>query len=113
MSFEHLDAQAREIISLYEFPKAAMLPILWLVQENQGYVSLESEGWVAEHVGVTRTEVREVVSFYTMFHTQPVGRRELKICTSLPCLLRGSGQVMEEVRSTSGSHPERQLPMER
>jgi len=105
MSFEHLDAQAREIIALYEFPKAATLPLLWLVQENQGYVSLESEGWVAEHVGVTRTEVREVVSFYTMFHQQPVGRRELKICTSLPCLLRGSGEVLQTVKERFGISP--------
>ena len=105
MSFEHLDAEAREIIALYEFPKAATLPLLWLVQENQGYVSLESEGWVAQHVGVTRTEVREVVSFYTMFHTQPVGRRELKICTSLPCLLRGSGEVLQTVKDRFGISP--------
>ena len=105
MSFEHLDAQAREIIALYEFPKAATLPLLWLVQESQGYVSLESEGWVAEHVGVTRTEVREVVSFYTMFHQQPVGRRELKICTSLPCLLRGSGEVLQTVKERFGISP--------
>jgi len=105
MSFEHLDAKAREIIALYEFPKAATLPLLWLVQENQGYVSLESEGWVAEHVGVTRTEVREVVSFYTMFHQQPVGRRELKICTSLPCLLRGSGEVLQTVKERFGISP--------
>ena len=105
MSFEHLDARAQEIIALYEFPKAAMLPIKWLVQENQGYVSLESEGWVAQHVGVPRTEVREVVSFYTMFHTQPVGRRELKICTSLPCLLRGSGEVLQTVKDRFGISP--------
>jgi NADH-quinone oxidoreductase subunit F len=110
MSFEHLDAEAREIIALYEFPKAAMLPLLWLVQENQGYVSLESEGWVAQHVGVTRTEVREVVSFYTMFHTQPVGRRELKICTSLPCLLRGSGEVLQTVKDRFGISPGETTP---
>ena len=45
MTFEDLEAQAQEIIARYEFPKAAMLPLLWRVQENQGYVSLESEGW--------------------------------------------------------------------
>jgi NADH-quinone oxidoreductase subunit F len=105
MSLEHLEAKARETVALYEFPKAATLPLLWLVQEDQGYVSLESEAWVAEHVGVRKTEVREVVSFYTMFHTQPVGRRELKICTSLPCLMRGAGEVMQTVKDHYGISP--------
>jgi NADH-quinone oxidoreductase subunit F len=105
MSYEHLDARAQEFIGLYEFKKAAMLPILWLVQEDQGYVSLESEGWVAGQLDVTRTEVREVVSFYNMFHTAPVGKRELRICTSLPCLLRGSGEVMQAVQERLGIAP--------
>ena len=110
MSFEKLEVEAQEIIARYEFPKAAMLPLLWLVQENQGYVSLESESWVAGLLDVSRTEVREVVSFYNMFHTEPVGRRELRICTSLPCLLRGSGQVMREIQEELGISPGETTP---
>ena len=75
-----------------------MLPILWLVQENEGYVSLEAETWVGEILGVARSKVREAVSFYNMFHTKPVGRREIRVCTSLPCLLRGSAEVMEQIK---------------
>jgi NADH-quinone oxidoreductase subunit F len=105
MSLEHLDAKAQEILQLYEYPKAAMLPLLWLVQESEGYIALESEVWVAGLVGVGRSPVREVVSFYTMFHDQPVGRREVRICTSLPCLLRGSGRVMERVQEQLGIAP--------
>ena len=110
MSFEKLEVEAQEIIARYEFPKAAMLPLLWLVQENQGYVSLESESWVAGLLDVSRTEVREAVSFYNMFHTEPVGRRELRICTSLPCLLRGSGQVMREIQEELGISPGETTP---
>ena len=105
MSLEHLDAKAQEILQLYEYPKAAMLPLLWLVQESEGYIALESEVWVAGLVGVGRSQLREVVSFYTMFHDQPVGRREVRICTSLPCLLRGSGRVMERVQEQLGIAP--------
>ena len=95
-----LDAKANEILLRYEQPKAAMLPLLWLVQENQGYVSAEAEAWVGRMLGVARSHVREAVSFYNMFHTKPVGRRELRVCTSLPCLLRGAGELMDRIRET-------------
>ena len=95
-----LDAKAKEILQLYEQPRAAMLPLLWLVQENQGYVSPEAETWVGRTLGVARSHVHEVVTFYNMFHTKPVGRRELRVCTSLPCLLRGAGGVLDKIKES-------------
>jgi NADH:ubiquinone oxidoreductase subunit E len=92
MSLSDLQGQAGEIVRLYEHPKAAMLPLLWLVQEHQGYISPEAEAWVGRIIGVSIAHVREVVSFYNMFHTRPVGRRELRVCASLPCVLRGPEQ---------------------
>ncbi len=94
MNFSDLEAPAQEILQRYEHPKAAMLPLLWLVQQNQGYVSEEAEAWVGGILGVARSHVREVVSFYNMFHTKSVGRRELRVCTSLPCMLRGAGDLL-------------------
>ena len=64
-----LEAKAEEILRLYEQPKAAMLPLLWLVQENLGYVTQDAEAWVGRTLGVARSHVREAVSFYNMFHT--------------------------------------------
>ena len=93
-----LEAKAEEILRLYEQPKAAMLPLLWLVQENLGYVTQDAEAWVGRTLGVARSHVREAVSFYNMFHTEPVGRRELRVCTSLPCLLRGGGDVLDRIK---------------
>ena len=98
MKLAELEGKASEIVGRYEVPKAAMLPLLWLVQENQGWVSPEAETWVGLTLGVARSHVREAVSFYNMFHTAPVGRRELRVCTSLPCLLRGSGDVLQRIR---------------
>jgi NADH-quinone oxidoreductase subunit F len=100
MTLSDLEPQAQKILQLYEQPRAAMLPLLWLVQENQGYVSQEAEAWVGRMLGVARSHVREAVSFYNMFHTQPVGRRELRVCTSLPCLLRGAGDLMERIKQS-------------
>jgi NADH-quinone oxidoreductase subunit F len=93
-----LEGRAAEILSRYEYPKAAMLPLLWLVQQNQGCISSEAEAWVGRHAGVSIAHVREVVSFYNMFHTRSGGRRELRVCTSLPCLLRGGAELLEHVK---------------
>ena len=98
MNFSELDGKAGEILGRYEYPKAAMLPLLWLVQENQGYVSQEAEAWVGRTLGVSRSHVREAVSFYNMYHTKPVGRRELRVCTSLPCLLRGGEDLLDRIK---------------
>ncbi len=100
MNLSDLEGKAGEILERYEFPKAAMLPVLWLVQENQGYISQEAEAWVARILGVARSHVREAVSFYNMFHTKPVGRRELRVCTSLPCLLRGADHLLDGIKQS-------------
>jgi len=100
VTFTQLEPRAAEILQLYEQPKAAMLPVLWLVQENHGYVSPEAEIWVAGVLGASRSQVREAVSFYNMYHTSPVGRREIRVCTSLPCLLRGSAEVMKRIQES-------------
>jgi NADH-quinone oxidoreductase subunit F len=100
VTFTQLEPRAAEILQLYEQPKAAMLPVLWLVQENHGYISPEAEIWVAGVLGASRSQVREAVSFYNMYHTSPVGRREIRVCTSLPCLLRGSAEVMKRIQES-------------
>ena len=105
-----LESKAAEILERYEYPKAAMLPLLWLVQQNQGYVSPEAEAWVGRLLGMSISHVREAVSFYNMFHTKPVGRRELRVCTSLPCVLRGAGDLLEEIKESLKVSPGETTP---
>ena len=110
MRLSDLEGKAGEILQCYEHPKAAMLPLLWLVQENQGHISQEAETWVGRILGVARSHVREAVSFYNMFHTKPVGRRELRVCTSLPCMLRGAGDVLDQIKERLKIHPGETTP---
>ena len=110
MKLSDLEGPAREILRRYEEPKAAMLPLLWLVQENQGHVSPEAEAWVARLLGVSITRVREALSFYTMLHTSPVGRRELRVCTSLPCRLRGAHDLLERIKEALKIKPGETTP---
>ena len=98
MNLAALEPQAREIIQRYDEPRAAMLPLLWLVQEKLGHIPPEAEFWVGRLLGVAVSHVREVVSFYSMFRTKPAGRRELRVCTSLPCLLRGADDVLARIK---------------
>jgi NADH-quinone oxidoreductase subunit F len=93
-----LEPQAQEIIQRYDRRQAAVLPLLWLVQENFGHISADAEFWVGSLVGLTVSHIREVVSFYSMYRTRPAGRRELRVCTSLPCLLRGSDAVLAQIQ---------------
>jgi NADH-quinone oxidoreductase subunit F len=102
MNLATFDPQAREIIERYDEPRAAMLPLLWLVQAELGHIPSEAEFWVGRHLGIAVSHVREVVSFYSMFRTTPAGRRELRVCTSLPCLLRGADEVLLRIKDQLG-----------
>jgi NADH-quinone oxidoreductase subunit F len=105
-----LEPQAREIIQRYDEPRAAMLPLLWLVQERSGHVSPEAEFWVSGLLGVAVSHVREVVSFYSMFRTREAGRRELRVCTSLPCMLRGAEHRLKEITDRLHINPGETTP---
>ena len=110
MNLEAFDPQAREIIQRSDEPRAAMLPLLWLVQGELGHIPSDAEFWVGRHLGIAVSHVREVVSFYSMFRTTPAGRRELRVCTSLPCLLRGSGEVLARIQDQLGVRPGETTP---
>ncbi|HEY7698110.1 MAG TPA: NADH-quinone oxidoreductase subunit NuoF, partial [Vicinamibacteria bacterium] len=110
MTFEKLEPEAKKILERYDHRRAATLPLLWLVQQNFGHVSPDAERWVGGLVGTTVSHVREVVSFYTMYRTAPAGRRELRVCTSLPCLLRGANEALHEIEKRLKIRPGETTP---
>jgi len=110
VNLSDLEPKAKEILQRYDQPRAATLPLLWLVQESFGHVSPEAERWVGGLVGTTVSHVREVVSFYSMYRTAPAGRRELRVCTSLPCLLRGANEVLHRIEERLSIRPGETTP---
>jgi NADH-quinone oxidoreductase E subunit len=84
---------------------SAILPALYLVQRQLGYVSLSAIHHVATVIGCTPAEVEDVVSFYTMFYTRPMGKYVVQVCRTLPCALRGAERVTEELTVTLGAEP--------
>ena len=92
-----VEAKVDEIVARYPEPKAAMLPVLWEVQRLRGWIDLESEAWVAERLGVSPAHVHGCVTFYTMYKQQPSGKHHIQVCTNLPCMLRGSDELMQHL----------------
>jgi len=77
--------------------QSAVIACLAIVQQEQGYVSAESEKIVAEVLGMPPIAVHEVTTFYNMFNQQPVGRYKLNVCTNLPCQLRDGQGALEHL----------------
>jgi NADH-quinone oxidoreductase E subunit len=82
--------------------KSAVLPLLDLVQRQEGWVSIAAMDAVAALLDMAPIRVYEVASFYTMLHLKPVGRRHIQVCTNLPCMLRGSAEVAETCKRELG-----------
>ena len=77
--------------------RSAVMPLLYLAQRQQGYVSKQSLQEIAELCGVTPTEVASIVGFYTLYHDEPAGRYRIQVCTDLPCALRGAEKFVEDL----------------
>jgi NADH-quinone oxidoreductase subunit E len=99
---EELRAKADEIVARYPHPRSALLPLLYLVQAEQGYVSQEGMREVADLLGLTTAEVDAVATYYTMFKKQPSGRWLLSVCTNLSCALAGGRRLYERALERLG-----------
>ena len=86
-----------ELKKVYPTTQALVLPVLWMVQEQFGYVSEAHMKEVAGLLQVTEAHILGVVTFYTMFQSRPVGKHHLEVCTNVSCLLKGSGRIMEHL----------------
>ena len=82
--------------------RSAVLPALYLVQHQHGYITANAMRHVAGLVGITPADVEDVVSYYSMFYTKPVGTFVLSVCRTLSCALNGAGRVTEEICGTLG-----------
>lgn len=95
-------ALAKEIIARYPRPKSALIPLLHLSQEQNGYITNEAMAHLAELVGVTSAEVYGTASFYEMFKFEPVGKYVINICGTLSCALMGSEELLHRAEHKLG-----------
>jgi NADH-quinone oxidoreductase subunit E len=85
--------------------KSVILYALYLAQQQQGYLTAAAMAHVARQIGCTAAEVEDVVSYYTMFFTKPVGKYVVHVCRTLSCALRGAERVTEELSTALGIRP--------
>jgi NADH-quinone oxidoreductase subunit E len=84
--------------------QSAVMACLSIVQQEQGWVSPESEREIAEYLGMAPMAVHEVTTFYNMYNQKPVGKYKLNVCTNLPCLLRDGGKALAHLEQKLGCH---------
>ena len=95
----------QEYVTRYPVIDSVMLPALWLVQEQEEWVSPEAMIYVAEKLGKTPIQVYEVATFYTMFNLKPIGKHHIELCKTLSCMLCGSKDIKNHIKQTIGIEP--------
>ena len=97
-----LDPRAAQIIGRYPRSRSALLPLLHLMQAEQGYVSDDGIAYCAEQLSLSEAEVTAVVSFYTMFKRQPVGEYHVGVCTNALCAVMGGDAIFADLQRHLG-----------
>ncbi len=105
-SQENLD-KVQEIIAKYPEgkQKSALLPVLHLAQELNGWLSVDTMDYVATLLGLEPIEVYEVATFYTMYNLKPVGKYVFEVCQTGPCMLRGSDDIIAYIQQKLNIKP--------
>ncbi|MEE9126949.1 MAG: NAD(P)H-dependent oxidoreductase subunit E, partial [Planctomycetota bacterium] len=91
-------SEIEAIVARYPQAHAAVLPVMHVVQREQGWISPEAQVWVAERLDMPLAKAEEVMSFYTLLYRKPMGKRHLQVCRSLSCYLRGEGEITDCIR---------------
>jgi NADH-quinone oxidoreductase subunit E len=92
-----LKADAAEVTARYPRARSALLPLLYLVQSEEGYVSDAGMAFCAEVLGITQTEVRGVATFYTMYKHEPAADYQMGVCINTTCAIMGGDQIYAEL----------------
>ena len=98
------ERELSEIISRYPTKMAATIPALHVLQEQEGWISEEMMIWLAHRLDVSPAHIKGVVTFYTLFNQKPAGKHHVWVCRTLPCALRGAGDVVKQCEKKLGIH---------
>lgn len=82
--------------------RAAVMPLLYLAQRDQMYVTKQSMAEIGELLGITATDVASIVGFYSLYYDEPAGKYRIQVCTDLPCALRGADEFLEKLCENLG-----------
>ncbi len=95
-------SRVNELISRYPHKEAAVLPVLYLAQEEFGYLSPESIEYVAKLMGIPMARLYGTVSFYSLLYMKPMGRHHIQVCRTFPCALLGAEKITDSIKKKLG-----------
>jgi NADH-quinone oxidoreductase subunit E len=82
--------------------RSAVMPLLYLAQREQGYITKQAMAEIAEVLEIATTEVASIVGFYSLYYDKPGGKYRIQVCTDLPCALRGAEEFVEKLCENLG-----------
>ncbi|HTV13564.1 MAG TPA: NAD(P)H-dependent oxidoreductase subunit E [Acidobacteriaceae bacterium] len=97
-----LAARFDKLVTLYPVKRSALVPMLLYAQDEVGYLSDAVVAEVAERIGITELDVRNVISYYSLLRTKPAGKYHVQVCTNICCMLRGGNEILEHCKKSLG-----------
>ncbi len=102
MISEQAKQRMRELAARYPVARSAVMPSLYIAQQEEGYITQTGLQAVAEAIGLTVDDVESVATFYTMYYQQPPGKKVIKVCTSISCYLRNCDALVSHCEQRLG-----------
>jgi NADH-quinone oxidoreductase subunit E len=102
MFSKSVEKEFQELLQKYPSKRSALLPALYIVQRELGYLTDEGIKYVAELIGLSTAQVAETASFYTMLFMKPVGKNVIWVCQNLSCTLCGAEEIISHLEKTLG-----------
>jgi NADH-quinone oxidoreductase subunit E len=97
-----LAARFDKLVTLYPRRRSALIPMLLYAQDEIGYVSDEAIAEIAQRLDITVLDVRNVLTYYSMLRTKPIGKYNVQVCTNISCMLRGGHELFEHCKQRLG-----------
>lgn len=102
MLSEENKKRVEELRKCYPTAQALVLPVLWMIQEQEGYISEDSMKYAGMLLNIPYSHILGVVTFYTMLQKKSAAKHHIEICTNVSCMLRGSGRILEHIEKRLG-----------
>ena len=97
-----LAARFDHLVTIYPLKRSALVPMLLYAQDEVGYVSDAVIAEIAQRIGITELDVRNVISYYSLLHTKPHGKFHVQVCTNISCMLRGGYEILDHCKAKLG-----------
>jgi len=105
-----VEAEIDAHLAKYPVPRSAILPLMFIVQRERGYLDPAGVAYLAKRLALRITDIWEVATFYSMIYTQPVGRYHIQVCKTLSCKIRGAAKITQHCSEKLGIKPGETTP---